>query len=50
VAEHTVVNAELGRPVQLLTARRIADALVVPWEDIAEFRPLVAGMEEKAAA
>jgi transcriptional regulator with XRE-family HTH domain len=51
VAEKTILNIETGQHLpRLLTMRRIADALGVPWEDIAEFRSSVAGLEEKAAA
>ncbi len=54
VSENTVINIETGRRLpRLLTMRRIADALGVDWNGVAEFRASVQaieGGEEKAAA
>ncbi len=55
VSENTIINIETGRRLpRLLTMRRIADALGVDWNDVAEFRASVQAIEEgpggKAAA
>lgn len=51
VSERTVASAEAGQRLpRLLTMRRIADALGVDWNEVAEFRATVEGIEEKAAA
>ncbi len=51
VAEGTVINIETGsHPPRLITMRKLADALGVEWQEVAEFRAVVEGSEEKAAA
>ena len=51
VAARTIVSAEAGQRVpQLLTMRRLANALEVDWHEIDEFRVTVAELEEKVAA
>ncbi len=55
VSENTIIYAETGRRLpRLLTMRRIADALGVDWNEVAEFRAAVRAIEEgpggKAAA
>ncbi len=47
VSENTVINIETGRRLpRLLTMRRIADALGVDWNEVAEFRATVQAIEE----
>ncbi len=49
VSENTIIYAETGRRLpRLLTMRRIADALGVDWNDVAEFRASVQAIEEES--
>ena len=51
VSENTIINIETGRRLpRLLTMRRIADALGVDWDEVAEFRAAVRAIEEESKA